>query len=66
MQKNLLAAITGAISAYIELGELSATMIQQQDTWWMLGQRRQKECRTNSRELRPMPGPGAWRYRIQG
>ena len=65
MQKNLLTAISSAISAYIELEQLSITTNQQPDTWWLLGQRRQKGYRINTRKPGLIPGPEAWRYNAQ-
>jgi hypothetical protein len=64
MQKNLLTAITGAVSAYMELEQLSFIQNRQPNIWWQLGQHRQISNRINIRKSKLIPGPGVWRNRV--
>jgi hypothetical protein len=63
MEKNLLAAIMGAVGAYIQQEEASRTDSRVGiSTWRLLGQRQQVRARTNAKRIRPQPRGGVWRY----
>ncbi len=64
MEKSLLAAIIGAVSAYIQQEEISrATTENGSGSWWLKGQREPMKAQTNaSIVVRPHLGKGLWRY----
>jgi hypothetical protein len=62
MEKNLLAAIMGAISAYIQQGEASQAASNGMTSWWLRGQREQVRARTNVQGIKHQPGVVTWRH----
>ena len=64
MEQRLLAAIMGAVTAYIQQEQGGrATSGIGKNAWRLLGQRAQMSARTNARQANPLPGSGVWRYR---
>ena len=64
MKKNLLAAITVAVSAYIQQEDKSrAATENRSNAWWLRGQQVSVKAQTNaSNVVRPRFGKGLWRY----
>jgi hypothetical protein len=64
MEKSLLAAIIGAVSAYIQQEEISSAATENRGGAWRLGgQLETMRSRTNaSNAVRPHFGKGLWRY----
>ncbi|MFC1905610.1 hypothetical protein ACFLXL_02240 [Chloroflexota bacterium] len=61
MEQKVLAAIMGAVTAYIQQEENDRGVYRNKsNAWWLLGQRRQMNANTS--QTIPILGREAWRY----